>query len=679
MSFRKISKKLAAGLLSLSMVMGLAGCGAGEDPSSGAVDGTAAEEQTTGDAVENAGKDTSVDYVTGFSETQEEITVTLSTDKESYQEGEEISFLLHLENNNSAMTVVSSKFTYSCSEELMPVPGEDLPTLVPRLRTGESADLSGKFTRDDGTGDGTKEIIATGTGEYVTFRPYVQVPYGEDTVTVRMVLNLKVVQVVEKFDSADVKTLDTVACHDPSIVVGTDPEGQKCYYIFGSHRAWAKSYDLQNWSYFENNLSTDYANILAEPAAWSAHGSKNYSVDGYMWAPDVIYNREMGKWCMYLSVDGDYWFSSIVLLTADTIEGDWTYEGIVVYSGFHSDEYYNETDVAEVTGETEYPERYAKGKQWGNYYPNNIDACVFYDDDGNLWMSYGSWSGGIYMLELDESTGFRDKTVTYETGKHSDAYFGKLIAGGCYVSGEASYIQKIGDYYWLFISYGALEARGGYNIRVFRSKTPDGDYVDALGNTPYFDVYQKNFNMSVGVRLFGGYQWRTFVYGQVAQGHNSAFVDDDGKAYIVFHTRTNAGNEGHYVKVHQLFVNKDGWLVAAPYQTGGETLNQSGYSVSEVAGTYGLILHKMDIDYENLETVKPVTVELTEDGQITGGYEGTWSLEEGTPYIDLVIDGVTYSGVTLEMEVEGSTVETMTFTALGDSNQLTLWGSKALK
>ena len=45
-----------------------------------------------------------------------------------------------------------------------------------------------------------------------------------------------------------------------------------------------------------------------------------------MWAPDMIYNKAMGKWCMYLSVDGDNWYSSIVLLTADTIEGDWTYE-----------------------------------------------------------------------------------------------------------------------------------------------------------------------------------------------------------------------------------------------------------------------------------------------------------------------------------------------------------------
>ena len=56
--------------------------------------------------------------------------------------------------------------------------------------------------------------------------------------------------------------------------------------------------------------------------------------------------------------------------------------------------------------------RYDVGKKWGDYYPNNIDACVFYAEDGRLLMSYGSWSGGIFMLELDENTGLRDCSVS---------------------------------------------------------------------------------------------------------------------------------------------------------------------------------------------------------------------------------------------------------------------------
>ena len=147
------------------------------------------------------------------------------------------------------------------------------------------------------------------------------------------------------------------------------------------------------------------------------------------------------------------------------------------------------------------------------------------------------------MLKLDEETGFRDYSVTYEDGIYSDPYFGRKIAGGKYVTGEAWYIQKIGDYYWLFMSYGELFAKGGYNVRVYRSSTPDGEYLDENGRNPFYDTYILNTNDSAGIRLFGGYKWRSFSQGQVAQGHNSAFVDDDGRAYIVFHTRTTGGNE----------------------------------------------------------------------------------------------------------------------------------------
>jgi beta-xylosidase len=179
------------------------------------------------------------------------------------------------------------------------------------------------------------------------------------------------------------------------------------------------------------------------------------------------------------------------------------------------------------------------------------------------------------------------------------------------------------------------------------------------------------------VRLFGGYKWRTFTVGQVAQGHNSAFVDEDGKAYIVFHTRTTNGTEGHYVKVHQLFQNEDGWLVAAPYGTNGETLTDS-VDAADYVGDYDLIIHRMDIDYANLATNKPESITLNADGTITGDYEGTWSIADGTSYITLEFDGETYKGVALTMKIEDTSVETQVFTALGENTQVTIWGSMCI-
>ena len=87
----------------------------------------------------------------------------------------------------------------------------------------------------------------------------------------------------------------------------------------------------------------------------------------------------------------------------------------------------------------------------------------------------------------------------------------------------------------------------------------------------------------------------------------------------------------------------------------------------------------MNIDYRNLEAKKPKNATLNEDGTITGSYTGSWTVEPGTPYITLNIDGVNYSGVVLKMNIENTNVETMVFTVLGDTNQLTIWGSKSIE
>ncbi len=514
--------------------------------------------------------------------------------------------------------------------------------------------------------------------ESVTLRPYVQFTYAGQEVMIRIVLELPMRQQLQEIATEDRMTYQRVTCHDPSIF--RDSDGT--YYIFGSFLAAAKSENLYNWT----SIDASFQNFFTEEVrnrirAWNKDETAGNWND-YLWAPDVIYNPVLGKYCMYLSANGDDWKSNIVLLTADAAEGPYDYVGTIVYGGFTAEDY-GETDAPQVTGESEIPERYVtngiENKKWGDKWPNCIDPCVFYDEDGNLWMSYGSWSGGIFMLELDENTGLRDYGVTYATDDHSDAYFGKKIAGGWYVSGEASYIQKIGDYYYLFISYGNLEAAGGYNVRVFRSEKPDGEYVDLLGNSALYDKYEFNYNQSVGVRLFGGYKWRVFLSGLVAQGHNSAFVDEDGRAYMVFHTRTDNGTEGHYVKVHQLFTTKEGWIVAAPYQTTGEALKEGGVTAAEVAGDYEVILHDLNIDYAHLETKTPEFITLTEDGKVTGAYEGTWALEEGTSYITLTLDGKTYSGVTLAMDIEFSTIQTQVFTAVGLDDQLTLWGSRSVE
>lgn len=514
--------------------------------------------------------------------------------------------------------------------------------------------------------------------------------------------------------------------HDPSIVLSTDQNGDKVYSVFGSHMGVSKTYDLKNWTSItsESTQSTLFGDTKGNVTSYENAFRDNYlkgsttvydaqnnpyivefgsydiaewisdnTVVGNMWAPDVVYNSELGKWCMYLSLNGSKWNSAIILLTADEEFGPYIYEAPIVFSGFgtsNSSKSFKDTDLEIALGATleELPERYNKVSDgtWGEYLPHAIDPCVFYDEDGRLWMSYGSWSGGIYMLELDEKTGLRDYSVQYpnigEGTKDvtSDAYFGIKIAGGYYVSGEGSYIEKIGNYYFLFMSYGFYSPEGGYTMRIFRSENPDGPYVDTSGTSAIYNKYVHNYdgtNDNRGMKLMGNYKWSTMSKGEVAQGHNSAFVDTDGKAYVVYHTKFDDGTAGHELRIHQLYLNEEGWIVAAPYEYADETISETGYSKTDIVGNYEMIIHNYKVDYANLETEKSVNIELLEDGTITGDYEGTWTMSENTAYCNLLINEKNYKGVFAKQVIDGTNVETLCFTAVNDDG-LSIWGSKYL-
>ena len=519
-------------------------------------------------------------------------------------------------------------------------------------------------------------------------------------------------------------TLGRVSVHDPSVV--WEPN-TSTYYIFGSHRANAKTTNMMQWSQVTvpfqsastNNAAPSiafatpqvtkvkkggaYVDFSFSALEWSKRGNSSYNIDGNLWAPDVIYNKQMGKWCMYMSVNGDNWYSSIVLLTADNIAGPYRYQAPVVISGFHSGTSYKSTDLEVVIGtQSSLPSRYAVGNNWGRRFPNCIDPCVFYDEDGKLWMSYGSWSGGIYMLELDEQTGLRDYDVNYTLtgtgdGITVDPYFGKKIAGGYYASGEASYIEYINGYYYLFVTNGGLAAggvssdynNGGYQMRVFRSKSPDGPYVDSKGSAALYPSYLLNFGPNEndgnrGVNIFGAYtSWgnqATGNMGERSQGHNSIIAAEDGRTYLVYHTRFQNWGEAHQVRVHQVFQNKNGWLVAAPFEYTGEQVKNADIATTQqiatdkIAGKYKLLTHQYKLDHLQKKASAPVDVELKADGSITGSVTGTWKVEEGTSYIDIRLGTTTYHGVMVEQTLEPTDVKAASFTALAETTGVTIWG-----
>ena len=461
-----------------------------------------------------------------------------------------------------------------------------------------------------------------------------------------------------------------VSVHDPSIV-----KDNGTYYIFGSHMAAAKCDDLIHWESIADGYTTSnpvYGQIYdVKEDAFAYSGDKISLIQTddkktHVWAPDVIYNKTTGLYYMYYCTTSTWNASNLCYGTSKTVEGPYEWQGALIYSGFDK-ETIKATDVLDYVDEDYALKHYVRNNGYNfNEYPNAIDPTVFYDEDDRLWMVYGSWSGGIYLLELDPETGLVIHPEA-DPDNNVDAYYGKCLLGGGHKSIEGPYIlydEKDG-YYYLFVSYGALTSNGGYQVRVFRSKTVDGDYVDMNGAYPNKDVDHQMF----GLKLTGNYKLPSLDKAYMATGHNSAFIDDDGKMYLVYHTRFNDGGEGHSPRVHQMLVNEDGWPCELPYQTQGETVSDTGYEQSKIVGRYFVINQGTDI---SSDIANPCILYLNDDKTVKGREsEGTWDYKDGTYYMDITIDGEQYKGVFCQMKDEAGT-DVMTFSAVGSNKSV--WG-----
>jgi beta-xylosidase len=508
-------------------------------------------------------------------------------------------------------------------------------------------------------------------------------------------------------------TASTVAVHDPSIVIAyKDASGNsypandaagtrtKYYYVFGTQVGAAYSRDMLNWTPFtpsfsiNGTITTNYYNLVKAEADYAEHTTSD-DVRGNLWAPDVIYNKALGKWTMYFSLSGAAFKSSIILFTASKIEGPYERSGVVVYGGFtNSTTSAARTDYAKVTGSSTVDGRYLDNNGvWDNTYSVScIDPAVSYDESGKLWMSYGSWSGGIFLLKLSETTGLRDYSYNYGRGTSPvwsgttlkfDPYMGVHIGGGYYVSGEGSYIKYFKDangtgFYYLFVSMGFFAPDGGYTMRVFRSSTIDGDYKDVTGDDAAFSSYVFNYgnNVKYGMPIMQNFKYSWWTIAQVAQGHNSLLRDEDGSMYMIYHTKQDNGTAFHNVEVHQLFFNEKGWPLAAPFEYRQKFgLTTKTYTAEDIAGKYSIIVHS-PVDYANLKSNLEQPLYLNADGTITGTYTGTWAYNyaNGSQFLTLTTSAGTFQSVIGEQLMDGLSTISMAFTGMNAANELCLWG-----
>ncbi|MDQ0257359.1 arabinan endo-1,5-alpha-L-arabinosidase [Evansella vedderi] len=512
---------------------------------------------------------------------------------------------------------------------------------------------------------------------------------------------------------------ENATVHDPSII-----KVDGMFYVHGSHIDGAKSEDLINWTNFTNGYTTpgnavygDLSENLAESFEWAGEDDANSAGSFAVWAPEIFWNEHYvnedgttGAFMMYYSVSSTYIRSAIGYAVSQDIDGPFEYVDTIMYSGFYDHEAYdNNSNVNKHYENTNIPDLIEDGvfdepnPDWftedGRYnyrlYTNSIDANLFFDEDGTLWMTYGSWAGGIFMLEVDPATGqlkYPGEDGTTEDGRMIDRYFGTKIAGGYGYSVEAPYAlyDEQTGYYFLYVTYGGLAADGGYQMRVFRSENPEGPYVDAAGAPAYFpdDLDDGTVRNKVGDQshsVFGNKLMGNFLferklgdpgsgigYGYVSPGHNSVYTDPDtGERFLVFHTRFPERGELHEVRVHQMFMNNDNWPVVAPYRYAGETLEK--VNRQDVIGEYKFINHGTEVT-SAITTSEFIT--LNKDNTISGSVDGTWKTT-GHNRAELTIDGSTYDGVFLRQYDPASELTVMTFTAMSNDG-IAIWGSKTL-
>ncbi|MDQ8737086.1 LamG-like jellyroll fold domain-containing protein [Paenibacillus sp. LHD-38] len=451
-----------------------------------------------------------------------------------------------------------------------------------------------------------------------------------------------------------------VSVHDPSVV-----KVDGTYYVFGSHLAAAKSTDLMSWSLIDSGVTetnklfksaeSDVKKELAEALGWAETDT--------LWAADVIQLAD-GKFYMYYNAcKGDQPLSALGVAVADNIEGPYVNKGIFLKSG---------KGIS------------ADGTAYnGTQHPNTVDPDTFFDKDGKLWMVYGSYSGGIFILQMDPETGF----------PLANQGHGKLLMGQNHSRIEAPYIQynPSNGYYYLFVTFGGLDAIGGYNMRISRSLNPDGPYVDYEGQD-MIDAhgaagtfFEDEAIEPYGVKAFGNFMFSNLngetnfpTYGYVSAGHNSTYYDEaTGKWFNIFHSRFPFRGEGHEVRVHQMFLNQDGWPVVAPHRYSGETIVK--ISESDVVGAYHYINHGKEITKD----IKPsVYVKLLADGTIAGSVSGTWEID-GDYYAKLTVNETvdnqavqtTYKGVFIRQWDPTTETYVMAFSALSGEG-VAVWGSQ---
>lgn len=401
------------------------------------------------------------------------------------------------------------------------------------------------------------------------------------------------------------------------------------YYMFGTGMTVYHSDDAYIWKAigddegrfgYQNQklFGKAYTTALAGPLGYTASSPENIPGAGFLvWAPHVMYNTTIKKWCYYGSTSA--WGakqSEIFMGTSDNITGPYTNITTIARS---------EANVDKV---------------------NAIDPATFYSQDGTLYMVYGSYQTGIAIKKLNA-----DGTCIGGSSKYVADLNSSLDAGGAKMitlsagigSGEGPFIKYQNGYYYLYVAYGANGWT--YTTRVFRSENPEGPYKGINGifaTDPVNDNEKRHGNQFMSSYLIQGNSWVNS-----GTGHNSLFNVQNDKDEIVtlnavhsrplatsqtdkmnasedgvLATRQSGGLSGNNTVLNLVGYTESGWPVSFPLKYNGtDSLKLGNVTAHDLAGIYAG--NKFDVGLAGYQYNGLYTFRLIPETNTTGVLYGT--------------------------------------------------------
>ncbi len=409
--------------------------------------------------------------------------------------------------------------------------------------------------------------------------------------------------------------------HDPSLIEIKNWKGESVYYIFST--GWADttvyngvttygnaihvSYDgMKTWEFlgrtFDNANRNDEVidSAIGEWLYADELGDTEVTSLASWWAPDVVEKPDgSGYWLYTCVVDG----------------GDGVSVGNVKYTRACILLYESETlepgSFTPVTNADGTPYVFVQSSL--NNGPadrgsvNAIDPQIIYDPDGGMYMAYGSFGSGVYILELDPETGLRkDGKTSWITHEQLREYRTDIAA----LNTDNTKIGWEHEYYGKNIGNGAMEAPVIARHDNVVMTDEDGKTVEGSGKTYYYsmqsyDGLADNYAMwggrsesvmgsysstqngiilnvnagnsaNQGNKYMGGFMWNNATGANAGSvwmlpGHNDLFTTSYGTniaAYIV----RQSGMDGNFVtQLHQYYLNSLGDICVNPNRYAGET------------------------------------------------------------------------------------------------------------